>query len=227
MEATFPHLALWQAAQFHLVGQSLDMAESITGADIIIPTARARWVATVGFALKGEAAALQWQGFLAQMQGRVGTTLVPARSRYRPKDGGGISRPFCDVGNLTTGQTMEHWGFANQPLGQIIVNQNAGLRATEIEVRYPDSSGLRPGHFFSLGDRLHRVRAAYWSRDTEFGPRYAVHFDPPLRAAVTAGATVEVNRPVCRMRMVTEGEGLFDHSLSVLPTVQVQFAEAL
>jgi len=109
----------------------------------------------------------------------------------------------------------------------IRVNQNAPLRATQIEVRYPNSTGLRPGHFFSIGERLHRVQAAYKSRDTEFGPRYAVHFQPPLRAPALAGDFVEVARPVCRMRMVTEAEGLFDQSLSVLPTVQVQFTEAM
>ena len=52
-------------------------------------------------------------------------------------------------------------------------------------------------------------------------------FEPPLRAAVGAGARIEIERPVCKMRMVSETEGIFDQSLDVFPQVQVQFSEAL
>ena len=83
MQATFPYLALHQTAQFYLVGQSLETQESISGVETVVPTMRGRWTATATFALKDEAATLQWQAFLAQMQGRIGTTLVPCRSRYR------------------------------------------------------------------------------------------------------------------------------------------------
>ena len=227
MQVTFPHLARWQDVQFHMSGQSLEAQQSISGAETIVPVPRGRWKASISMVLRGEAAVLQWQAFLAQMQGRIGTTLVPARSRYRPNDRDGHGVGFCNVADIADAQTMDHFGFANPPLDMIRVNQNAALRATEIEVRYPNSTGLRPGHFFSIGERLHQVQAVYKLRDTEFGPRYAVHFHPPLRAPVLAGDLVEIARPVCRMRFATEEEGLFDQSLDVLPRVQVNFVEAI
>lgn len=222
MEATFPHLALYQTAQFHLAGQSLDTEESITGVDTIVPTMRGRWMATVSFLIKGEAATLQWQAFLAQMQGRIGTTLVPARTRYRPKDRDGRTLSFGTVAGLADGQTWEHFGFAATEVPRITLATPAALRATEVDLSLLDSTGLRPGQFFSLPQGLHRVQH-HWQP----GNGHRVMIEPPLRAAAPAGTALEIARPVCRMRCVTETEGLFDLSLERQPVVQVQFMEAL
>lgn len=222
MQATFPHLALWQDVTFHLSGQSLDPGESISGAQTIVPTLRGKWMATASFVLHGEAATLQWQAFLAQMQGRIGTTLVPARSRYRPKDRDGKPLPFCDIANIKGAQTWEHFGFENTDIPRITLASPAALRATELSLTLNDSTGLRPGQFFSLGDRLHRVQH-HWQP----GNGHRVMIEPPLRAAAPAGAVLEIAKPVCRMRMTSETEGLFDQSLNRLPSVTVNFMEAL
>ena len=52
-------------------------------------------------------------------------------------------------------------------------------------------------------------------------------FEPPLRGPVAAGARIEIERPVIKMRMVTETEGILDQSLHVFHQVQVQFSEAI
>lgn len=222
MQATFPHLALWQDVTFHLSGQSLDPQESISGADTVVPTLRGKWRATASFVLRGEAATLQWQAFLAQMQGRIGTTLVPARSRYRPKDRDGLPLPFCDTADIKDAQTFEHFGFKTTPVTRITLASAAVLRATELSLTLVNSTGLRPGQFFSIGDRLHRVQH-HW----QTGNGHRVMIEPPLRAAAPAGTALEITRPVCRMRMTTETEGLFDQSLNRMPGVTVNFAEAL
>lgn len=219
MQATFPHLALWQDVTFHLSGQSLDPAESISGAQTIVPTLRGKWMATASFVLRGEAATLQWQAFLAQMQGRIGTTLVPARSRFRPKDRDGKPLPFCDISGP---QTFEHFGFANTDIKRITLASPAALRATELSLTLNDSTGLRPGQYFSIGDRLHRVQH-HWQP----GNGHRVMIEPPLRAAASAGTELEISKPVCRMRMVSETEGVFDRSLDAMPRVTVNFEEAL
>lgn len=223
MQASFPHLALWQDVRFRITGQSLEPAESISGVETIVPTMRGRWVGSASMVLHGEAATLQWQAFLAQMQGRIGTTLVPARSRYRPKDRNGRDLPFNDIGGIAGAQTFEHFGFRNAPVTRVALAAAAALRATELDLTLIDSTGLRPGQYFSIGERLHRVQH-YWQ------PAAASHrimIEPPLRAAAPAGKRLEIERPVCRMRMMTEDEGAFDQSMAVLPTVQVNFVEAL
>ena len=130
MQATFPHLCYQQDARFYPVGMSLDPQESISGTQTIIPTMRARWMAQVGFALKGEAAQLQWRAFLLQMQGRLGTTLVPVFSRWGVKDRDGHGLPFCDVASLVDAQTWEHFGFENTQVTRAVVKTAAPLRAT-------------------------------------------------------------------------------------------------
>lgn len=224
MQATFPHLALWQSVQFSLTGQSLEPSQSISGDETVVPTLRGRWTATAGFALKGEAATLQWQAFLAQMEGRIGTTLVPARSRFRPMNRNGHRLAFCRTAGLADAQTHEHFGFESTLITHMTVAAAAPLRATVIDVVNVDTTGLRPGQPFSIGDRLHRVQA-HWQPGGDGTAR--IMFQPPLRAAVGAGARVELARPVCKMRMVTEEEGLFDQVLDVLPRLQVNFVEAL
>lgn len=223
MQVTFPHLFLRQAMQFWIVGQSLDPQTSISGADTIIPTMRGRWMASASFALKNEGAVLQWQAFLAQMEGMVGTTLVPACSRFRARDRDGHGLSQCDVGNIAGAQTWTHFGFENTDITRAAVASAAPLRATQIDLKYYDTTGLRPGQYFSIGDRLHRVQAA-WKPDSSTN---RVMFQPPLRRAVGTNAIVEIEKPVCRMRFTTETEGVFDQSLDVLPVVTVAFQEAL
>lgn len=222
MRATFPHLALWQDVQFHLAGQSLDPEESINGTETIVPTLRGRWKASCNFVLHGEATTLQWQAFLAQMQGRIGTTLVPVRSRHRPKDARGMGLPFRQIGGLAGAQTFEHFGFANAKVARITLAAARGLRATELDLAFTSSTGLRPGQFFSIGERLHRVQL-HW--EPSMGT-HRVMIEPPLREAAANGARLEIQAPVCRMRMVTETEGLFDQNMAVIPSLTVNFVEA-
>lgn len=223
MQATFPDLALWQDVQFYIAGQSLDPEESVSGDATIVPTMRGKWMASAKFVLRGEAATLQWQAFLAQMQGRIGTTLVPCRSRYRPKDRNGLPLPFRNIGGISGSQTFENFRFRNTSVNRIVLASAAALRATELDLTLNDSTGLRPGQFFSIGPRLHRVQL-HWRPNSV---THRVMIEPPLRAAAGAGTRLEIERPVCNMRMVSETEGLFDQSMAITPSTPVNFMEAL
>ena len=222
MQVTFPHRLLRQASQFWIEGQSLDPQQSISGAETVTPTMRGRWLASCQFVLHGEAATLEWHAFLAQMEGRIGTTLVPAHYRWRPRDRDGHATAFCDVANIAGAQTWEHFGFENTDIRRVTVAASAPLRATQIDVTLGDTTGLRPGQLLSIGERLHQVQA-HW----QTGGVHRLMIRPPLRQAVAVGARVEIEKPVCRMRMTTETEGLFDQSLAVLPSVTVNFQEAI
>ena len=223
MQATFPHLALFQEVRFHLAGQSLEPEESVNGTETIVPTMRGRWIGVADFAMKGEAATLQWQAFLAQMQGRIGTTLVPCRSRYRPKDRKGLDLPFVKTGGFAGAQTFGHFGVENTQVDRIVLASAALLRATELDLTLNDTTGLRPGQFFSIGERLHRVQL-HWRPN---GATHRVMIEPPLRAAAPAGARLEIERPVCLMRMRAEDDGVIDQSRAYVPKAQITFMESL
>lgn len=224
MQAAFPHRAGWRTSRFWLTGQSLDPLESISGDETIIPTFRARWNASATMVIHGEAAFLQWQSFLAQMQGRIGTALVPCSTWFRPKDRNGRVLAFQDVADLAHAQTFEHFGFENTEVSRCAVAAPAALRATRMDINLNDTTGLRPGQFFSIGERLHRVQL-HWQPDSNTN---RIQFEPPLRAAVTTGTRIEIEKPVCKMRFSSETEGLLPQDYADFgPKIDVNFVEAL
>lgn len=223
MQVTFPHRHLVRDVRFYPIGMSLEPQRSINGAETIVPTMRARWMATAEFLLHDEAGTLEWEAFLAQMEGRIGTTLVPSWTRYRPKDRDGHSLAFCDTANLAHAQTWEHFGFENTDLDRVVVAANAPLRAMQLDISLNNSTGIRPGHKFSIGDRLYWCQA-HWQPDAN---THRIMFTPGLRQNVTAGTRIEIEKPVCRMRMVSEEEGVFGHGIDLLPTVTCNFEEAI
>lgn len=224
MQATFPHLAGWRSIRFWPEGMALDPQKSISGVDTIVPTMRGHWRASGSLVIHGEARVLQWQSFLAQMQGVLGTTLVPCFSWFRPKDRDGHVVAFNRIAGIAGAQTWEHFGFEGTPVSRIVVASVAPLRATEMDIEIRNSTGIRPGQYFSVGERLHQV-LSHWKPDAT---SHRIMFHPPLRAQVTPGTPIKVDRPVCRMRFTSETEGQFDQSHdNPAPQITVNFVEAL
>lgn len=63
-------------------------------------------------------------------------------------------------------------------------------------------AGVLAGYHFSVGERLYRVieQTSVASND------YTVKIRPPLREAVTGGAAVQFEKPVCRCRLASDDE---------------------
>lgn len=224
MQATFPYLPGWRNSNFRLEGQSLDIPLSISGVETISATMRGRWVMSGEVIIHGEAAYLQWQAFLAQMQGRLGTTLVPVATRFVPKDRNGHELPFDHVAGLSDAQTWEHFGFEQTQVNRIAMASAAPLRATQLDLTLSDTTGIRPGQFFSIGERLHRVQAS-WEQSPG---TLRVLIEPPLRAPAAAGARLEIGRPVCRMRFSSEADGSFPQDYAdFAPIIPFQMVEVV
>lgn len=210
MHATFPSLARWRSIRFWTVGNALSPQQGLTGAETIVPVPRARWMATGEAVIRGEDGFQQWQGFLAQMEGVVGTTLVPCQSMFRPRDRLARALPLLP-------------GVADA-IPRVVTVAAAPLRSREIDVEFVDTIGLLRGHHFSIGPRLHHVQDVELLSDR----RATVRFIPPLRAPVEAGVALEVANPVCKMRFVAETEGVLPQSYGAPNArVTVNFQEAL
>lgn len=221
MRATFPFHLLWQDVVPRFVGASLEPQRAISGAQTVIPAMGGRWEAECSFVIHGEAAQLAWQAFLAQMEGRIGTTLVPIRTRFRPRDRDGHAVSGCGVAGLADAQTWEHFGFVNNPVATMSLADPAPLRATTIKVEGGNTTGLRPGQFFSMGERLYRVQHHWQDADGTSN----LMIQPPLRQPLNDAALV-LDRPVCLMRFASEDEGSFDQLLDRMPRVTCKFVEA-
>ena len=216
-DIAFPRFAKRYSAGFFLAGQMRGRETAISGAESIIPSFAGHWRVTMTFFLQNEDARLDWEGFLAQMEGGIGTTLVPVRLPYRPKGSGGGNAP---VSTQPAFATFEHWSFVNETRAAITLREAAPLRSTDLDLTLSDSLGLRPGHGLTVGDRFYRVQ-----RSWDDGAK--VRIQPPLREAAAAGAIIETDNPVCRMRFASEGEGETEYGLfAKFSRATVTFREA-
>ncbi|GLS87683.1 hypothetical protein GCM10010873_26570 [Cypionkella aquatica] len=222
MRVTFPHLLLDQAGRFRLSGQSRESQEGLSGAVTTVASLSAHWTAQITFALKGEASHLAFQAFMAGMEGNLGRTLVPAVGRYRPvdRDGHGIARG--GIAHLSGAETFEHFGFENAPVPMMVLGAAAALRATQIKVVNSNTTGLRPGQRFSIGEGLYEAQLVWID-----GSDCWVQFQPPLRKAAASGAALVLDHPACLMQRSDEGDGGYDERMTRLQSVTLNFREAI
>lgn len=230
MRVSFPVGLKMTADRPQLVGLSREPQQSISGAFTVVPTLSAYWTLSATFLVTNEATALAMQGFIACMEGMLGTTLVPMYQRWPARDRDGMKAPArlrAVLGDDSQvygagSETFEGFGFDNAPVVTAVLAEAAALRATRIKVASIDSTGLRPGQFFTIGERLYRVQLTWVD-----GGETVMQFQPPLRAAADVGAALVLDAPVCRMRFASEDEGVIAYDLSPLSTVALKFIEAI
>lgn len=219
MHATWPYTARWTAALPRVIGEARPPQQSISGAETVIPAMGARWEVTGSFVIHGEQQELAWQAFIAQMEGGIGTTLVPIWSRFRPRTAAGLRVDWDNTAGLYGAQTFEHFGFEASPIIGARLAAPAALRATQITIELLDSTGIRPGQYFSIGERLHQVQH-HW----QVGGVRQVMIRPPLRVDAPAGTALELFRPVCLMRLA-EPAGEFEYTPDLASRVTCRFVE--
>lgn len=223
-DVAFPFESKFTVSDPHLAGQRRGGQFSISGAETVVPSFRSHWELTVNFVIHGERAKLQWDAFVAQMEGGIGTTLVPVYQRYRPRDlRNNLIGGTRNTARLEGAQTFEHFGFANEPVVYARTTDAAGLRASRINVEFVNTTGLRPGHKFSFGERLYMVQ-----RSWEAQPGVTtLEIKPTLRAAVPAGEPLTIDFPVCKMRFGSGDEGRAPDTPVDIYKPKILFREAL
>lgn len=208
--------------------QSRSGGQSVSGSEQIIVSPAAMWKASVGVAVRGEDANLAVRAFVAQMEGRAGTVLVPKWDKHRPRNKNG--RQFSQAkaaGYGESGGDAFNWdlsGLGQQDTVQARLSSGAGLRDTQISVDLIDGDGPRPGHYFGIDQRIYRCQQV-WQEDV--GDPAEVQFWPPLRAAAADNTPVILDRPVCLMRFATDDTGDIALSRAGSGMVMFDFMEAI
>lgn len=224
MRVPFPFLLMDQSAKFQAVGRSKESAESINGATTIIPSLSERWRSSVTLLIKSRGARQQYEAFQACMEGRIGTALVPvhAQNRVLDQDGHPVSR--CTVGTLSDAQTWEHFGFSVARVSLAVVLEEAALRATRLRISYGNSTGLRPGQKFTIGERLYEAQLIWNDGISEI-----VQFHPPLRVAAAVGIALVLDNPFCVMQFQSEEEGQVDYDQLApgMQSITLNFVEVM
>lgn len=230
MRALFPHMLRHESSQLVLVGQSRDVRQGISGAQTVVASMGGHWRAKLTFWLTNEASVLALQAFAAQMEGQLGTALVPLIQAYGPRDRDGVVLPryaLAGLGGVSPylgegAEVAEHFGFECAPVVMAQLRDDAPLRSTRIAVDYPNSTGLRPGQYFSLGERVYWVKLAWEGPDGA-----VVEFSPPLRSAALAGDVVVLDRLQCLMRLASESEVDVIFSAEPAKKIELSFIEAI
>ena len=217
----FPYTAHWTETKFSFVGNSSSAGFGLSGSAINVSSNSGHWVAEASFVLHTEDQYLSWQGFIAEMRGVIGTTLVPCKPRYLPFDAQSRRMSGVDAVNFGDTSLSDTTGLGQSDLTHAELAEDAALRDGVLSVRYIDTLGLRPGHFISLGENLHRVVTAHQTD----GDVYAIQIEPLLRQAFPANERVVLDRPHCRMRLSDVSQGEIGNSISVVDRPALKFIE--
>ncbi|WP_108398793.1 hypothetical protein [Devosia submarina] len=209
------------------MNQSRSGGASLSGSEQIIVSLAGMWKATVTVAVRGESSNLAARAFVAQMEGRAGTVLVPKWDKYRPRNING--RQFSQA--LAVGYdaaredefNFDLSGFGQEETPHATVSGSAPLGATQIALNLLDGEGPRPGHYFGIGQQIYRCQQV-WQENV--GDPTIVQFWPRLRAPAPSGTTAIIDRPVCLMRFATDDTGDIALSRAGSGMVTFDFVEA-
>lgn len=204
---------------------------SMNGSEQVIMSDAGRWQAKVMVAVRGEASNLALRAFLAQMNGRAGTVLVPKFDLYRPVDINGRALSQVQATGYEDGSppdgpgfNFDLSGFGQQEYEAAQLAEDAASGSTRVSVASDGIEGPRPGHYFGIGQRLY-LSASVW-QESEGAPS-SVQFWPRLRAPAALGAQIILDKPVCLMRFATDEEGQEALSLRGSGIVTFNMVEAI
>lgn len=132
-----------------------------------------RWEAVLSFRPMVEADAVEIQAFKAKLRGQANRALVPYTARRVPR------------GTITT--------------SGVTVNGALSAGASQLTLAgCGNAKTLLTGDYFSVGGEFKMVVDGPYT-STAGGAMSNVKFEPPLRAAVSNGASVTLSSPTCRM----------------------------
>lgn len=209
MPETFPPLLrpVGGPPKFMLENPSRSGGIALNGMEQTMASGAERWRCSGVWRAFGKSAILQFEAFLANMNGRAGEVLVPTfsgRIANWPIDTyGRVLDPGFTRNKLLDGTAYED--PAVPPISEIVATLGASvaIRVTQLSINMTQGSAIRAGQLFGLANRVYRIRSIV----SVVGTVTTVTFGPPLRAAATLGAAITFTRPVCLMKFATDDQG--------------------
>ena len=207
-----------QNVSFDPAPRSLAGPASVSGATQVVSSDAGIWKATFGnVIIRNRQHVLAFRALGVLLEGRLNPVLVPRCGDYQPKPATGWSEgvphsdgtPFSD-GALYQGTAID-----------VVAATGAPARAVSLDVTIGNAGLIEPGQDFSIGERMYRVKRADYTSPTTA----TLKFWPVLREAVPAGAVLNFDSPVCRMRLADDGQMDLELQLRRFGQPSVQFVE--
>ncbi|MGM5018731.1 hypothetical protein [Tardiphaga sp. 367_B4_N1_1] len=185
--------------------KSLSGGQSLSGHEQVAPQLADRWMASFTFNVNSDAMVLAMRAFLIGMRGRTNSVLLPAfdlaRAPWRADAYGRKVTPGLVRNPRLDGTPYADTADLRSTLITAKMSASALLNAVTISVAMVSGGKPLPGHFLSIGNRMHAVTDV-----TGAGP-YALGIWPWLRDDAALNAAVNFAAPACEMRFATDGEG--------------------
>ncbi|MBP7619358.1 MAG: hypothetical protein KA745_00200 [Gemmatimonadales bacterium] len=154
--------SLWPSrAVFTPASTSRTGGRSLSNSEQIVRSGSGFWRASLTIPVRREGQTLAYRAWMAMAEGMAGDVRVPCISMHRPRDMNGRMPPASAATGLVI---ADHAGFAHDEVVTHTAAEAAPAGAAHLRVRHTGTPGIRPGHYFGIGDRLHLVSAA-WELD--------------------------------------------------------------
>lgn len=218
----WPATIVPRQAMFHPDTPSRSGGLSMTGSEQVTVSNAGRWRARIEAPIMEEESVLTLRAFLAQMQGRAGTVLVPKWELFGPRDVNG--KRFNHVEATNVDLNFDLSGFGQSEYTHASLSASAALGATRISVTLLNGEGPRPGQYFGIGQRLYLCQSVW---QANVGDPTTIQFWPRLRTAAELGERVILDRPVCLMRLSEDNSGELMLDLGRWGNATLDFVEAI
>ena len=222
--ATWPAGIFPRTGMFGFNSSTRSGGASIANSEQII-AANPSWRARFSGPVVTEESVLSWRAFVAGMNGRAGTVLVPRWEQYGVRDMNGKMLSQVEAASYDRGGlNFDLSGFGQYEPVHATLAANAALNATQISVNLIDGQGPRPGQFFGIADRLHMATSVW---QVEPDAPLQIQFSPWLRAAAPTGTRVILDRPVCLMRFASDQTGDLELDMGRWGNGELEMVEAI
>lgn len=197
-----------RAPRFDPAYRNVSGAAARYGLDQVVASDAGVWKATFSEIIVHQQSGKQrielWDAIAGLVEGRANALLMPVDVSGRRPLPDGVADDDIDyeagIPHDDDSFFDDDTGYLN---GWIEVTAAAALRrATTLVLTKTVCGTIRPGMRFSIEERLYQVKTVV--SQTDSAATITINF--PLRDAVAAGSRCEFARPVCRMRLITDGE---------------------
>lgn len=161
----WPHQLSPTRLVFRRMATSRSGGVSISGSQQVTASNAGFWAATWEGPVHREEGTLAYRALYAALEGMAGEVLVPCVTRWRPRDQDGRMVPSSHVGSAIP-SLHNLSGFDVEETPVMWVHATAARGASRLAVLHPGVPGVRPGHYFGIGDRLYLVSRT-WQVDEE------------------------------------------------------------
>lgn len=195
MQVPFPWPVRIMSQIPQLDGTRHEPFTNIDGEPFAKPSLNGHWRVEMQVVARGMQGHLALSSFITSMSGAA-TCVIPICA-WLPNDQRGRRLTARDMAPRFT---FDHTGFLGEPFDGFTLRAAAQRRDSYVDINKPALSQLWPGHFISLGDRLHQVVNVTAIDESETAIRVSVM--PNLRQDYPLGELVVVDQLRLRCRML-------------------------